>query len=337
MFKLIKYPLLLLIAVILFAWAYYSYQVASSVSNSSEVASFEIKSGQGVNQISTSLYSRGLIKSMFWFEVYVWQKNLERDFIAGVHDLPLNLNIREITAKLTNPGESETTITVIEGWNNREIAGYLAEKDLVEEPEFLNLVGSNLSQFANLYDFLADKPDGADLEGYLFPDTYRVFKNSSAAEIARKMLDNFEAKLTPKMRLDIKSQGWSVFEIVTLASIIEKEVRTPEDMKIVSGIFRKRLEANIALQSDATVNYVTGKGRIQPTADDLKVDSPYNTYQYRGLPPTPIANPGLNAINAAIYPENNPYYYFLTTKETGEVIYSRTYDEHLQNKAKYLD
>ena len=108
-------------------------------------------------------------------------------------------------------------------------------------------------------------------------------------------------------------------------------------MKIVSGIFRKRLEANIALQSDATVNYVTGKGRIQPTADDLKVDSPYNTYQYRGLPPTPIANPGLNAINAAIYPENNPYYYFLTTKETGEVIYSRTYDEHLQNKAKYLD
>ena len=337
MFKLIKYPLLLLIAVILFAWAYYSYQVASSVSNSSEVASFEIKSGQGVNQISTSLYSRGLIKSMFWFEVYVWQKNLERDFIAGVHDLPLNLNIREITAKLTNPGESETTITVIEGWNNREIAGYLAEKDLVEEEEFLNLVSSNLSQFANLYDFLADKPAGADLEGYLFPDTYRVFKNSSAAEIARKMLDNFEAKLTPKMRLDIKSQGWSVFEVVTLASVIEKEVRTPEDMKTVSGIFRKRLEANIALQSDATVNYVTGKGRIQPTADDLKVDSPYNTYQYRGLPPTPIANPGLNAINAAIYPENNPYYYFLTTKETGEVIYSRTYDEHLQNKAKYLD
>ena len=337
MFKSIKYPLLLLIAIILFAWAYYAYQVTSSVSNSSEVASFEIKSGQGVNQISTNLYAQGLIKSMFWFEVYVWQKNLERNFIAGVHDLPLNLSIREITARLTNPGESETTITVIEGWNNREIAGYLAEKDLVEEPEFLNLVSANLSQFVNLYDFLADKPDGADLEGYLFPDTYRVFKNSSAAEIARKMLDNFEAKLTPKMRLDIKSQGWSVFEIVTLASIIEKEVRTPEDMKTVSGIFRKRLEANIALQSDATVNYVTGKSRIQPTADDLQVDSPYNTYKYRGLPPSPISNPGLNAINAAIYPEDNPYYYFLTTKETGEVIYSRTYDEHLQNKAKYLD
>ena len=106
---------------------------------------------------------------------------------------------------------------------------------------------------------------------------------------------------------------------------------------MVADIFYKRLDRNIALQSDASVNYITGKGLVQPSLEDTKIDHPYNTYKYRGLPPGPISNPGLNAITAAIYPKENPYYYFLTTKETGEVIYSLTYDQHLENKAKYLD
>ncbi|OGY89834.1 MAG: hypothetical protein A2927_01170 [Candidatus Komeilibacteria bacterium RIFCSPLOWO2_01_FULL_45_10] len=150
------------------------------------------------------------------------------------------------------------------------------------------------------------------------------------------MLDNFGAKLTQEMRVDIKNAGKSIFEVITLASIIEKEVRTEQDMKMVADIFNKRLEQGIALQSDATVNYVTGKGLVQPTAADIAVDNLYNTYKYRGLPPGPIANPGLKAIKAAIYPTPNQYYYFLTTAE-GEVIYSQTYQEHLKNKSVYLN
>ncbi len=337
MFKIIKSLIILIIIGLISGWIFFTYQITASFSDFDKIINFEVKQGEGVNQISQNLFDENLIRSKFYFEAYVWQQGLERNFIAGVHELAANMNIKQITGKLTNPGDSEVSITIIEGWNNKEIADYLEHSKLTTQNNFLNLVGKNLSRFVDEYSFLADKPISADLEGYLFPDTYRVFKNSTEEEIIKKMLDNFERKFTPKMRIDIKAQDKSIFEIITLASIIEKEVRTPEDMKMVADIFYKRLEAGIALQSDATVNYVTGKGLIQPSLADLEIESPYNTYKHRGLTPTPISNPGLNAIMAAIYPKSNPYYYFLTTKDTGEVIYSVDYDEHLENKAKYLN
>ena len=149
------------------------------------------------------------------------------------------------------------------------------------------------------------------------------------------MLDNFSQKLEGNLTSKILAQKKSIFEIITLASIIEKEVRNPEDMKMVADIFYKRLNKGMALQSDATVNYITGKGLLQPTLADTQIDNRYNTYKYPGLSLGPISNPGLSAIIAAIEPNSNPYYYFLTTKD-GAVIYSKTYEEHLRNKAKYL-
>lgn len=318
------------------AFIWYNYQISSPVSDNSSVLIFEIKSGQGVNQISQNLFNQGLIKSRFYFETYAWRKGLESDFVAGVHELSPSMSIKEVTAKLTKPGGSETVITIIEGWNNKEIAGYLAGQQLFSQEEFLNEVGQDLSDYVSRYDFLQDKPANVDLEGYLFPDTYRVFKNSLPKEIVKKMLNNFSQKLTEEMRQEIKRQNRSIFQVITLASIIEKEVRSPEDMKKVADIFYKRLDQGIALQSDATINYITGKGNVQPTLEDTRVNNPFNTYRNPGWPPGPISNPGLNAIKAAIYPEANLYYYFLTTKE-GEVIYSQTYDEHLRNKAKYLN
>jgi len=318
------------------AWIWYNYQITIPASNDKSVINFEIKSGQGVNQISHNLYNQGLIRNMFYFEVHAWANNLERNFIAGSHEVSPAMSIKEVTAKLTRVGDSEKAITIIEGWNNKEIAKYLEDQSLFSQQDFLSEVGSNLSSYYEAYDFLADKPQDVDLEGYLFPDTYRVFRNASVSEVFKKMLDNFGQKITEDLRLKIENQKKSIFEVITLASIIEKEVRQPEDMKMVADIFYKRLDAGIALQSDATVNYITGKGTVQPSYEDTKIDNPYNTYKYRGLPPGPIANPGLNAIVAAIEPTANPYYYFLTAKE-GEVVYSKTYNEHLQNKAKYLD
>lgn len=335
MFKLIKLLFLLIVIAVIAGFIFYNYQITAPMSRSSEIINFEIKNGEGASQISLNLYQRGLIRNQFYFEAYVWLHGLERNFIAGLHEVSAQLNIGEIVRKLTSPGDSEISITILEGWNNREIAGYLAENNLINEEEFLNLIGKNLGQFVGEYDFLTDKPTSVDLEGYLFPDTYRVFKNATADEIVKKMLDNFDRKLDQEQRAEIKGQGKSIFEIITLASIIEKEVRAGEEMKMVADIFNKRLKQGIALQSDATVNYVTGKGLVQPTSEDIAIDNPYNTYKYRGLPPGPIANPGLTAIKAAIYPTPNQYYYFLTTPD-GQVIYSKTYDEHLMNKAKYL-
>jgi len=159
---------------------------------------------------------------------------------------------------------------------------------------------------------------------------------TSEEDLIKKTLNNFDKKLKASTRDEISKQGKTIFEVLTLASIIEREVPNKVDKKMIADIFLKRLKVGIGLQSDATINYVTGKGLAQPSYADLEIDSPYNTYKYRGLPPGPISNPGIDSIEAVVYPTSNDYYYFLTTHE-GEVIYSIDYDEHLTNKAKYLD
>ncbi|MFA5754225.1 MAG: endolytic transglycosylase MltG [Patescibacteria group bacterium] len=249
---------------------------------------------------------------------------------------------------------AEETITILEGWTVQDIGQYLERRDRWTSRDFLNVAGwprtdyrhqdalPALEDFSSQYDFLADKPEQYGLEGYLFPDTYRVYASSTVSEVIAKMLDNFNEKLTPKMRADIKKQGKTVYEIVTMASIIEKEA--PIDYskdenraaRIISGIFWNRLKIGQGLQSDATLSYVLNDNKPQHSGAELEIDSSYNTYKFRGLPPGPISNPGLLAIEAAIYPIKTDYYYFLTTLDGQEVFYARTYDEHLQNKYKYL-
>jgi UPF0755 protein len=191
------------------------------------------------------------------------------------------------------------------------------------------------------FDFLADKPDDASLVGYMFPDTYRVYASSTAEEVTYRLLDNFGKKLTLEMRQDIAKQGKTIYEIVTMASLIEKEAAIDQggsnnDAKIISGIFWDRIKNRQALQSCATLAYILGVNKPQYSEADTKIDSLYNTYLHRGLPPGPIANPGLAAIEAAIYPEYTDYNYFLTPAGSKQMIFSKTYEEHLRNKAKYL-
>ena len=182
------------------------------------------------------------------------------------------------------------------------------------------------------------KPLNVDLEGYLFPDTYRFFVKATAADIVEKMVAEMSEKLG--RAYEVTGSVWvdpdfSVHEVLTLASIVEREVANPEDMAMVADIFLKRLQAGIALQSDATINYIISGDDPSPSLADLEVESEYNTYKYPGLPPGPISNPGLIAIEAVLNPTSNDYYYFLTT-EDGEVVYSRTFAEHVANKVIYL-
>jgi UPF0755 protein len=314
----------------------YFISAISSSNKTSEATYFTILSGQSLGIVTENLKEQELIKNKLVFKVYATLTKRQSKLLAGIHYISEGMNIKEILEILTTGGsvDNEIDITIIEGWHISEIAEHLDKLGIVGRDDFV--LQARLSSWQSEYDFL-DSVDTQDIEGFLFPDTYRIFNDATAEDIVRKMLDNFDSKLTDSIRSEIKNQGKTIFEVVTLASVVEREVPGSDDKKMIADVFLKRLKDGIALQSDATVNYVTGGDRPQPTYADLAIESPYNTYKHRGLTPGPISNPGIDSIVAVVYPTSNPYYYFLTTLDDGEVIYGRTYDEHLSNKAKYLD
>jgi len=336
--KTVKKLLIVLILVALIGGGGYYFFNALNTSNgsSSETKSFTVESGWGSQKISGELAKAGLINNAYVFELYVWVKGLSSKLLPGDYKIPQNLNIPQLAAMLSHGvgTDREINLTFIEGWNDKEVANYLAGKGITTQVNFFAVIQKK-ADWWNQYDFLADKPSDLDLEGYLFPDTYRVYRDATVEDIVQKMLDNFGKKLTPDLRAEIKRQGRTIHEVLTLASIVEKEVSVYSDRQMVADIFYKRIKAGIGLQSDATVNYATGLSTTRPTGKDLSVDSLYNTYKYKGLPPGPICNPGLEAIKAVIYPTGNLYLYFLTTADSS-VIYSRTYAEHVAAKRKYL-
>ncbi len=323
-----------LILIFIILGSYFLFFLIESDS-SQGLKTFDIKAGQGVNEISNNLKEAGLIKNKFVLETYLWLANSENRVKAGRYRVTKGtstLNIIKLI--LAGPQESQTAITIPEGFDRRLIGKEL-EANSLSSSLFLDLTKEK-DNYVSQFTFLEDAPQKASLEGYLFPDTYYINAQTNENDFILKTLNNFNNKLRTELREEIEKQGQSIFAVISLASIIEREVPQDEDKKMIADIFLKRLKINMALQSDATINFITGKGMVQPTYKDLEIDSLYNTYKYFGLPPGPIANPGLSSIEAVIYPISNNYYFFLTTKE-GEVIYSIDYDEHLENKAKYLN
>jgi len=295
---------------------------------------FTISIGEGVNQISSSLSATKLISSTQVFEIYVWLKDKETNFIAGEYHIPAGTSVAELTRLLTTKQRAdEIVLQFIEGWTAHDMAAYLMTQGMIEsEEEFLELLTAH--EWWDQYTWLQQLPADTSLEGFLFPDTYNFYSDASAADVIAKLLSNFDVKFDESMRSEIAGQGRRLYEVVTLASILEKEVKTPDDMKMVAGIFINRMEIGMALQADSTLNYATGGTNPSLTAEELAIDSPYNTYKYKGLPPTPISNPGLNALTAAVYPTANDYFYFLTSPD-GETYYGKTLDEHNSNR-QYL-
>jgi UPF0755 protein len=200
---------------------------------------------------------------------------------------------------------------------------------------FLEIVKNPSQGIISDFSVLSGKPAGASLEGYLFPDTYKFSKEATPEVIVRKILtEGTEAKLSG-LKKTVENQNKSFFEILTMASIVEMEVTTPEDRTLVSGIYWNRIKVGQPLQSDITIAYILGEKKKQYSFADTRTVSPYNTYLNTGLPPGPIDNPGLDAIQAAIYPKNSDYNYYLSDPETGQTIFSKSLDEHNANKAKY--
>lgn len=291
---------------------------------------FTVEEGQSANEIGSNLKSVGLIKSAYGFSIHVEKNNLDFQLQAGEFVLRPSMTGIEIINTLTNQATGEIIFTIPEGWTIKDIDTALAAEGLITKGEFENC--AKTCDFST-YAFLSEKNS---LEGYLFPDTFFLSRSTfDTYSFIKKLLDNFDAKITDQMLADIESQGRTLEQEIIVASIIEKEVRTDKDRELVSGIIWKRLDNGWILGMCSTINYLTGQAEI--TSEDLEIDSPYNTRIYAGLPPTAISNPGLKSIIAAIYPESSEYWYFLTATETEETIYSVTNEEHEANKAKYME
>lgn len=312
-----------------------------------ETTSFTIEQGESVESVVTRLADAGFVRSRTLFKWAVTKSGLATRIQPGEHDLAGVKTYGDIIGRIASGGVAadEVTLLVREGESLRQIdaslegLGAAAAGGLYAvtgaPAEYPARVSAGTQALEEEYSFLAGRPDGAGLEGYLFPDTYRIYRDASAEDVVRKMLDNFGERMTAGLLADVKATGRTFHEIVTMASILEREVRGAEDQRLVSDIFWRRLDEGMRLQSCATVNYVTGGDSPAVSYEDTQIDSPYNTYRYAGLPPGPIGNPGLGALEAAADPEPNGFWYFLTDTE-GNVHYARTLDEHNWNKATYL-
>ena len=266
---------------------------------------FFIDRGQSLFQIAEDLEKEGLIKNKFFFDLYVFIKGAQRKLQAGEYFLSPSESIARIAGKIISGDIAKVVVTIPEGFTVKQIE------------EKLNL-----------------KLPGENLEGFLFPDTYYLPVDVTPEKVVEIMTTNFDKKMAP-FKEEIEGQGKTIFEIVIMASLLEKEVKTFEDKELVSGILWKRLKNNIPLQVDATISYITGKQTTRISREETQIDSPYNTYKYLGLPIGPICNPGIDSIKAAIYPKNSQYWYYLSTSE-GKTIFSETLEEHNLAKAKYL-
>jgi len=290
---------------------------------------FSVDRGWGSKEIAQSLEKENLIWWSSLFRGYVLITGKSKKLQAGVYELNASMNMLAIAGKIASGDTLKKTITIPEGFNLKQI-----EEELSQNLKREVVLDFSVKDFSGEFDFLKNVPENYSLEGFLFPDTYNLDASMLDKEMAEIFLNNFKKQINPYQD-EISDSKKTIFEIITMASLIEKEANKIEDKEIISGILWKRLKVGMPLQVDATISYITGKYGTGVSIEDTKIDSPYNTYKYRGLPEGPICSPGLESIEAAINPKTSSYWYYLSTPE-GKTIFSRTLEEHNYAKAKYL-
>lgn len=290
----------------------------------------------------------GLITSTAAFKVYVDFVGKANSLKAGTYILSKNMSVKQIVDVICegNPPRATVKITIPEGFTALDIAHLLVANGIIaDENEFFAAFQSTEQYSAHpaiaaLPVNLKASGRSMPLEGYLFPDTYEFYADASVTEIVEKLLSRFDAVFTDAYRTRAEALGMSVDEVITLASLIEREAQADGDFAKVSAVFRNRLSQNMPLQSCASLSYVLGVKKYTFSAEEIAVDSPYNTYQHKGLPIGPIANPGKTAIEAALYPNEaflrDGYLYFCNGEET-ELVFAKSYEEHEANVAKYRE
>jgi UPF0755 protein len=263
---------------------------------------------------------------------------MDRALKSGVFLVPLRADYASIAAILIEGNGKEMAVTIPEGFTVAQIDALLTEKGVLQSGDLLACAREcDFSTFSFLPSRGAtDTSPGTRLEGYLFPDTYFIDVSDFRAKFfLERLLGIFRERVIEDLAQDFMVSERPLHDVVVMASLIERETRAEDERPIVSGILWKRFDSGRALDVDATVRYVLGKIIAPLTKDDLEVDSPYNTRKYPGLPPGPIANPGIESIRAALHPEDSSYWYYLHG-ENGDIHYAETNDEHNENKARYL-
>lgn len=297
----------------------------------------EIPSGAGTETIATILYEEGLIQNDLAFRAYVRHNNLDRGFIAGQYELSPSMDVEQIVAKIQAGDIYVETVwfTIPEGYTVENMAEKLSKEGLVKPEQFLALAHKPPASVMEDFPFLqmVENPEiNYLLEGYLFPDTYEINTGSGAEDIIRIMLRRMDQVLEGKEAVKIREKEYSLHEILTIASLVEREARVDHERAVIAGVIYNRLEIDQRLQIDATIQYILGETKEFLLYDDLEIPSPYNTYQNDGLPPGPIAAPGKASIEAALYPENTDYYYYnYKYDDSGEHYFSHTFQEHQEN------
>ena len=297
----------------------------------------EIVKKADVSYVAGKLKESGIIEHEWLFKLFAAVTNSDQKMRPGTYTLDTNMDYRAIVTNLGSASANRATVSVTftEGSTTDQIFALMEEKGVSTVAELQNMAATHDYAFS----FLQDIPlgDYHRLEGYLFPDTYTFYLNEDPKTAINKMLVNFDAKFTDEMREQVAQTDYSIRDILTIASLIEKET-DGEDQKKIASVIYNRLERPTAetvglLQIDATLAYING-GKV-PTEADKEIDSPYNTYMYKGLPAGPIANPGMAAIRAAMNPEETGYYYYVLNPETNRHEYSKTYSEHQNLVNKY--
>lgn len=301
---------------------------------------FIIEPGQSIEAIANRLQREGLITDAELFRRYVQYKGLDAGIQAGSYTLNAAMTIPEIARTLQNAAAPDIQVTIPEGKRLEEVAVLVAADAGIDPQAFLQLVQTGWAQsdLVTRFDFLAQIPVTGTLEGFLFPDTYRLPQSPTANDLVERMLENFARQVTPEIQQGFADRGLSLFEGVTLASIVEREAVLDAERPVIAGVYLNRLRDGWPLAACPTVQYALGYRPDEGTwwkrviyFVDLEVASPYNTYRTLGLPPGPIASPGAAAIQAAAFPAETPYYFFMVdcNKNDGSHLFAETEAEHL--------
>ena len=283
-----------------------------------------IEKGQTGTEIADMLYERGLIRSTQGFKLWLYLSGTNDKLQTGHYQIPNKVTVRELISLLQEGHVESIRVTIPEGYTVGDIAIVLEKNQIMKAKDFL----AEAKTYVPYPYMKGTKPATYPVEGFLFPSTYEIPVGATPREVIQMMADEMNRYLTPAVKKQIQAQHMSIHDFVTLASIVERESLFDADRPTIAGVFKKRLAHGIPLQSDATISYVLGYAKENVTIGDTQLQSPYNTYVSKGLPPGPIANPGKKSLDAVLHSENTDYLYFVADKE-GHNHFSKTYEEHL--------
>lgn len=299
-----------------------------------EIIDVNIPSGSSSKYIGKLLEEKKLIKDKWIFLLKVRSLDTNSSLKAGDYKLNKSMSLDTIINSLIKGGKSGSTIsfTIPEGYEIKDIAKKLDNEGIINSDKFLKLA-MNKENFENEFEFLQEIDDGQSLEGFLFPSTYEIFESQNEEDIIKKMLEGFENIYRKEIKDELGNIDLDLNEIVTFASIIEREARMDNERPIMSGVLYNRLDIDMPLQVDATVQYAIKERKERLLYKDLEIESPYNTYKYKGLPPGPIASPGKESLIATINPSDVDYLFYVLKKGgNGEHIFTKTFEEHKKAK-----